>query len=180
MSYGKGVARYPRVLLNYIRAEMQDPDPEYRVFIPDTNNILELHFSVRGPSPGPFAGGLYHGRILMDPDFPYKPPHVQLMTKSGRFDTFHNICFSYTAFHPETWAAAGCMKNLIIGLQSLFEAYDEHAVGLIFKPDLKKCKELAAESRSYYCEACKRSHKDILAEMDKAAEEKTAVEEAPS
>lgn len=169
------------MLMNYFRAEMTSPDPAYRIFLPDSKNILEVHFSVRGPAPGPFEGGLYHGRILMDPEFPYKPPHVQLMTKSGRFETFRNICFSYTAYHPETWSATGCMKNLIVGLQSLFEAWDEHAIGLIYNPDKRKCAELAKASREYYCEACKRSHKDILAEMDKAAtQEGKAVEDVAS
>ena len=43
-------------------------------------NIFEWHFTVRGPDDTPFAGGIYHGRILLPPEYPFKPPSIILLT----------------------------------------------------------------------------------------------------
>ena len=35
-----------------------------------------------------FRAGLYHGRILLDSDYPMKPPRVLFLTESGYPPTF--------------------------------------------------------------------------------------------
>ena len=32
-------------------------------------------------------GGVYHGRILLPPEYPFKPPAFMMLTPSGRFQT---------------------------------------------------------------------------------------------
>ena len=44
------------------------------------DNLFEWHFTIRGPPDSPFANGLYHGRILLDSDYPFKPPNFMLLT----------------------------------------------------------------------------------------------------
>ena len=46
------------------------------------DNLFEWHFTLRGPADTPFANGLYHGRILLDSDYPFKPPDFMLLTVS--------------------------------------------------------------------------------------------------
>ncbi len=47
---------------------------------PTQDNIFEWHFTVRGPSGTPFEGGVYHGRILLPAEYPFKPPNIVWLT----------------------------------------------------------------------------------------------------
>lgn len=47
------------------------------------DNLFEWHFSVRGPPDSEFDGGVYHGRIVLPPEYPMKPPSIILLTVSG-------------------------------------------------------------------------------------------------
>lgn len=48
------------------------------------DNLFEWHFSVRGPADSEFDGGVYHGRIVLPPEYPMKPPSIILLTVRGR------------------------------------------------------------------------------------------------
>ncbi len=43
-------------------------------------NLFEWHFTLRGPPGTDFAGGVYHGRILLPAEYPFKPPNIMLLT----------------------------------------------------------------------------------------------------
>lgn len=137
----------------------QNPDENVRLY--PTRNLNEVHFSVRGPKNTIFEGGWYHGEILLPREYPYKPPNVRLLTRSGRFEVNTNLCFSFTAFHPETWSPAVNLTAIVIALQSLFDAWDERAVGMISncsRPEIKLC---VAASRKYSCEKCGCKHSEL-------------------
>jgi ubiquitin-conjugating enzyme E2 J1 len=44
------------------------------------DNLFEWHFTIRGPSETEFEGGIYHGRIILPPEYPFKPPHIVWLT----------------------------------------------------------------------------------------------------
>ena len=46
------------------------------------DNLFEWHFTIRGPEDTEFEGGIYHGRIVLPPDYPMKPPSIILLTVS--------------------------------------------------------------------------------------------------
>lgn len=46
------------------------------------DNLFEWHFTIRGPSDTDFSGGIYHGRIVLPPEYPMKPPSIILLTVS--------------------------------------------------------------------------------------------------
>lgn len=73
---------------------------------PPQGNLLEWHFTIRGPPDTEFEGGVYHGRIVLPPEYPFKPPNIMLLTPNGRFEIRKMICLSISAFHPETWQPA--------------------------------------------------------------------------
>lgn len=50
---------------------------------PLQDNLFEWHFSVRGPPDSDFDGGVYHGRIVLPPEYPMKPPSIILLTVRG-------------------------------------------------------------------------------------------------
>jgi ubiquitin-conjugating enzyme E2 J1 len=45
-----------------------------------SDNIFEWHFTLRGPLDSCYKGGLYHGRIILPPEYPFKPPHIIMLT----------------------------------------------------------------------------------------------------
>lgn len=47
-----------------------------------------------------FAGGVYHGKLVLPPTYPFAPPEVYMLTPSGRFETNKKICLSISNFHP--------------------------------------------------------------------------------
>ncbi|EDO28988.1 predicted protein, partial [Nematostella vectensis] len=74
------------------------------------DNLFEWHFTVRGPPDTEFAGGRYHGRIILPPEYPMKPPSIMLLTPNGRFEIGKKICLSMSAHHPETWQPSWSSK----------------------------------------------------------------------
>ena len=62
---------YSQVFVGYRAAPLED-------------DIFEWHFTIRGPPDTDFAGGIYHGRILLSPEYPFKPPHIIFLTVSCR------------------------------------------------------------------------------------------------
>lgn len=50
---------------------------------PKKENLFEWHFTLRGPAGTDFAGGVYHGRILLPAEYPFKPPNIMLLTVRG-------------------------------------------------------------------------------------------------
>eukprot|EP01036_Dinobryon_divergens_P020338 gene20338-27879_t len=48
--------------------------------VPLEDNIFEWHFTIRGPHGSDFEGGIYHGRILLPADYPFKPPNIIFTT----------------------------------------------------------------------------------------------------
>lgn len=43
-------------------------------------NIFEWQFAIRGPNDTEFEGGIYHGRIQLPSEYPFKPPSFMLLT----------------------------------------------------------------------------------------------------
>lgn len=60
-------------------------DPSDRYFAaPLEDNMFDWHFTIRGPSGTEFETGIYHGRILLPADYPFRPPNIVLLTVSQR------------------------------------------------------------------------------------------------
>ena len=48
------------------------------------DDIFEWHFAIFGSEDSEFDGGIYHGRILLPAEYPFKPPSFMLLTPSGK------------------------------------------------------------------------------------------------
>lgn len=132
----------------------------FRVYT-DPNNILNVHFTFLGPSDSPFSKGLYHGVIHLPQDYPHKPPEIVFSTNSGRFETNRYICTSFTSFHPESWNPTWGIRNIIIGLRSLFDEETPGSIGsIVASPEVRE--KYALESHSFVCRICGCSHADLV------------------
>ena len=68
--------------------ELQENDSDGSDFVTEAleNNIFEWHFTIRGPPDTPFDGGVYHGRIILPFEYPFKPPSFMMLTPNGRWE----------------------------------------------------------------------------------------------
>lgn len=69
--------------------ELHEATEEYRAF-PLEDNLFDWHFTMRGQPSSDFEGGIYHGRIILPPEYPMKPPNIILLTVSN-FNLFLSI-----------------------------------------------------------------------------------------
>jgi ubiquitin-protein ligase len=66
---------------------------------PMKGNFLEFHFSFTGTEGSSYSGGIYHGRILLHPDYPRKAPAISVLTPTGRWECGKDICLSGTTLY---------------------------------------------------------------------------------
>ncbi|GAB4850803.1 Ubiquitin-conjugating enzyme E2 32 [Ancistrocladus abbreviatus] len=67
--------------------EMQSNPSDDFMSLPLEENIFEWQFAIRGPRDTEFEGGIYHGRIQLPAEYPFKPPSFMMLTPNGRFET---------------------------------------------------------------------------------------------
>mmetsp|Transcript_5148 Transcript_5148/g.15466 ORF Transcript_5148/g.15466 Transcript_5148/m.15466 type:complete len:169 (-) Transcript_5148:592-1098(-) len=79
-------------------------------------NIFEWHFAIGGQVGSEFEGGIYHGRILLPPEYPFKPPDFMMLTASGRFEVGKRICLSISRHHPEHWQPSWSVRTALTAL----------------------------------------------------------------
>ncbi|KAH0830503.1 ubiquitin-conjugating enzyme/RWD-like protein [Lanmaoa asiatica] len=114
---------------------------------PLEDDIFEWHCTIRGPSGTEFEGGLYHFRILLPAEYPFRPPSLMMLTPNGRFELNTKICISFTncwsialfhtwsrlihrTDHEEEWQPAWGVRTAILGLQGFFPLKGSAANGV--------------------------------------------------
>lgn len=133
-------------------AELKDATDHYHAQ-PLEDNLFEWHFTVRGPPDSDFDGGIYHGRIVLPPEYPMKPPSIILLTANGRFEVGKKICLSISGHHPETWQPSWSIRTALLAIIGFMPTKGEGAIGsLDYTPEERKA--LAKRSQDYFCEAC--------------------------
>jgi len=147
-------------IMREIKEMREDPSDQYTA-TPLEENLFEWHFTVRGPKDTEFEGGLYHGRLILPVDYPFKPPHIVLLNQSGRFEVGAKICLSLTAFHPEQWQPSWSIKTILLALISFFPNKGEGAIGAIEYPASERC-ILAKQSVNFRCDKCDCVLRDLL------------------
>jgi len=140
----------------------KDPCTDYSA-APLEDDIFEWHCTLRGPAGTDFEGGLYHFRILLPAEYPFRPPSLMMLTPNGRFELNTKICISFTNYHEELWQPAWGVRTAILGLQGFFPLKGQNAVGVgsIEYPSGER-KRLAALSREWVCPHCKEPNMDLL------------------
>jgi len=134
-------------LVNVVQKECSTPQRLTRlIFRINKDNIFEWHFTIRGPVGTPFEGGIYHGRILLPAEYPFKPPNIVWLTvcaprshlnppsglpqahplplpkPNGRFEVGTKICLTISAHHPEYWQPSWSSASLRLFFFALFHS----------------------------------------------------------
>lgn len=143
------------------------PSSEYTAS-PIEGDIYEWHFTIRGPpAPSPYAGGIYHGRIVLPPAYPMKPPSFRFLTPTGRFEVNREICLSISGHHEETWQPAWGIRTALVAIRSFM---DTDAAGQLGGMDASEevRKRYARQSVAGKCAVCGKSNEDIMRAQDEA------------
>jgi len=146
----------------------RDP-PEMFVAYPLEDNLFEWHFTIRGGSDTPYESGLYHGRILLPPTYPHKPPDVVFLTPNGRFKVNEKICLSITGYHPEHWSAVWDIRAALTALIAFLPTPPNGAIGSLDYSD-KERERLAKRSVRYCCPTCGMSNLELLPKKETCPE----------
>jgi len=143
--------------------ELRDDDSTEYHAGPLEQDIFEWHCTIRGPADTEFEGGLYHCRIILPSEYPFKAPSIMVLTPNGRFELNKKICISFTSYHEELWQPAWGVRTAIIGLQGFFPLKGEAAVGVgAVEYPIAERKRLATLSRSWTCPDCGQPNIELL------------------
>ncbi|TQB69511.1 hypothetical protein MPDQ_001722 [Monascus purpureus] len=126
------------------------PSPHFHAH-PISDNLYDWHFTLSGPPSSPYANGIYHGRIILPPTYPLRPPSFRFLTPSGRFEVNREICLSISGHHEETWQPAWGIRTALIAIRSFMEGDAKGQLGGLDVDDRVR-KEWAEKSRGWRCE----------------------------
>ncbi|KAH7132202.1 ubiquitin-conjugating enzyme/RWD-like protein [Dendryphion nanum] len=136
---------------------------------PLEDNLFEWHFTLKGPpEPSPYDGGIYHGRIVLPPTYPLRPPSFRFLTPTGRFEVNREICLSISGHHEETWQPAWGIRTALVAIRSFMDTDAKGQLGGI-ECGAAARKKMAGESGAYKCPICSKTNKEIIQEREVAA-----------
>lgn len=132
--------------------ELREPTEQFHAQ-PLEDNLFEWHFTIRGPDDSEFDGGLYHGRIVLPPEYPMKPPSIIILTPNGRFEINKKICLSISGHHPESWQPSWSIRTAMLAIIGFMPTHGAGALGsLDYTPEERKV--LARRSKDFKCSEC--------------------------
>ncbi|KAE8441600.1 hypothetical protein EG329_004649 [Mollisiaceae sp. DMI_Dod_QoI] len=146
------------------------PSPDFHAAPANDADLFDWHFTLRGPPASSFAEGIYHGRIVLPPTYPLRPPSFRFLTPSGRFEVNREICLSISGHHEETWMPAWGLRTALVALRSFMETDPKGQLGGMDCSAAER-ERLAKNSSSWTCSICGKSNQDILKESGEAAGE---------
>jgi len=128
------------------KALLKEPVPHISAH-PSPSSLLEWHYVLEGTPDSPYKGGIYHGKIVFPPQYPFKPPSLQLYTPTGRFAVNTKLCLSMSDFHPETWNPMWSVGTILNGLLSFL--HDEQLTTGAIESSTAERQQLAAQSLAF-------------------------------
>lgn len=126
---------------------IQQNPPPYVIARPNEDNILEWHYVITGPPNTVYEDGQYHGTLVFQKDYPFKPPTIRMTTPSGRFRTNTRLCLSMSDYHPDTWNPAWSVSTILTGLLSFMTSEESTTGAIQTTPQVRK--KLARESKEW-------------------------------
>ena len=103
------------------------------------DNILLWYFIVYDLKETPFENGVYFGKILLDEQYPLKPPNFIFIIPNGRFETNKKICTTFSAYHQETYTSTWNIMSMMTGMISFMtDIPPDTGIGSINTSDVEK------------------------------------------
>jgi ubiquitin-protein ligase len=117
-----------------------------------SNNLELWYFIVHDLQDTDYDKGVYLGKVMLPPKYPFKAPDFQFLTPSGRFEINKKLCTSFTGYHQElyspSWNIASMCAGLISFMTDSTDLIESKGIGgLNTTSEVKK--ETAKKSRDY-------------------------------
>ncbi|KAL6733225.1 hypothetical protein Aduo_003889 [Ancylostoma duodenale] len=137
------------------------------IAMPNEENILEWHYVIEGSPDTPYEGGFYYGKLVFQPDFPWKPPAICMLTPNGRFVTNTRLCLSISDYHPESWNPGWTVSAILVGLHS-FMNEETYAAGVLNESNTVR-RKYASDSKAWNlaCPEFKKMFPTLFEENDR-------------
>ncbi|CBF78587.1 hypothetical protein AN7338.2 [Aspergillus nidulans FGSC A4] len=159
------MSRSVRRLMKEAAELSSSPSPHFHAAPVSDSNLYDWHFTLAGPPPpSPYAGGIYHGRIVLPPTYPLRPPSFRFLTPSGRFEVNREICLSISGHHEETWQPAWGIRTALLAIRSFMEGDANGQVGGLQGVSDEVRRQWAGTSRGWRCDLCAKSNEELLRE----------------
>ncbi|KAI0997955.1 hypothetical protein K3495_g10235 [Podosphaera aphanis] len=139
----------------------QSPSPDFHAAPARDSDLFEWHFTLRGPPSSAFATGIYHGRIVLPPTYPLRPPSFRFLNASGRFEVNREICLSISGHHEETWMPAWGVRTALVALRSFMETDARGQLGGLDCTPAER-ERYAHASVRWRCSVCQQTNEEIL------------------
>lgn len=136
-------------ILGDIKLLHKEPIENIETFT-DLSDMLNWYFLIKGVKGTEYEGGYYLGQIMLDPQYPYKPPNYTVLTPNGRFLINDKICMSNTGFHEDEWSSLWNLKTILLGFLSIMMDNEARGISHI-KRSTEERKALAMKSLQYNC-----------------------------
>ncbi|KAK2882491.1 hypothetical protein FQN49_000290 [Arthroderma sp. PD_2] len=150
------------------------PSPYFHAHPVSDSNLFDWHFTLAGPpAPSPYANGIYHGRIVLPPQYPLRPPSFRFLTPSGRFEVNREICLSISGHHEQTWQPAWGIRTALTAIRSFMDGEAKGQVGGLDATNEAR-KDWANRSRGWVCSGCSegRTNEEVLTQWQDICREK--------
>jgi len=157
-------------------AELRSPTEMYFAQ-PLEDNLFEWHFTVRGSPDTEFQDGIFHGRIILPPDYPMKPPSIMLLTPNGRFELNKKICLTISGYHPESWQPSWSIRTALLAIIGFMPTHGAGAIGSLDYPQEER-KKLAIKSQDWCCSVCEKKMREILPQLSGSSATADTLKEA--
>ncbi|KAM3470429.1 hypothetical protein MY5147_006421 [Beauveria neobassiana] len=132
--------------------------------------LFEWHFTLRGPPNSAYSEGVYHGRIVLPPTYPLRPPMFRFTTPNGRFEANREICLSISGHHEETWQPAWGVRTALVALRSFMETEARGQLGGLETTDDVR-RRLAKDSGAWICSTCAKSNAEIIKDCEERCQD---------
>ena len=76
-----------RIKKEYVAIQKDKETMTNLIIEPHPKNFYEWHFLIYGLEDCPYEDGVYHGKLMLPPEYPVKPPGIMMLTPNGRFKT---------------------------------------------------------------------------------------------
>ena len=118
---------------------------------PSENDFLNWHFTIKGPKNTEFEGGIYHGILNLNNNYPSNQPTIQFFTPNGRFAVNNTALCLYTLSN-NGWQTSWTLINLLEALINYMPIQESHTGGI--SESKEKRLEYAKNSSQFKCDKC--------------------------
>jgi ubiquitin-protein ligase len=117
-----------------------------------SDDISLWYFIVYDLKDTEYVNGIYLGKVILPPKYPFKAPDFQFLTPSGRFEINKRLCTSFTGYHQELYSPSWNIASMCAGLISFMTDSTDNPEskgigGIHTTKDIKQ--EFAKNSKNY-------------------------------